>query len=189
MTLPFAPLSLPAMTRTVSPFLTFIWLQHLRRERDDPHEALVAQLPADGAEDAGPARLAVVLDDDRGVLVALDVRAVRAALLLDGAHHDGLDDVAALDPGRRDGLLHGGHDDVADPRIAAGGATEDTDAQDFPGSRVVGDPESRLLLDHCFSPDLPGDARRMVSVSLITWPSRGSRRVASAWSPTAAGSP
>src|ERR1700712_2961559 len=145
MTLPFAPLSLPAMTRTVSPFLTFIWLQHLRRERDDPHEALVAQFAADRAEDAGPARLAVVLDDDGGVLVELDVRAVRAALLLDGAHHDGLDDVAALHSGRRDGLLDGGHDDVPDPRVAAGGATEHTDAQGLPRSPCGRRPGRRLL--------------------------------------------
>src|SRR3978361_2570370 len=138
MTLPFAPLSLPAMTRTVSPFLTFIWLQHLRRERDDPHEPVVAQLAADRAEDAGPARLAVVLDADRGVRGELDVRTVRAALLLAGAHHHGLDDVAALDPGRRDGLLHGGHDDVADPRAAAGRGPQHTGAHDVPRCRVSG---------------------------------------------------
>jgi len=54
--------------------LTFIWLQHLRRERDDPHEPLVAQFAADRAEDAGPARLAVVLDDDRGVLLTTSPR-------------------------------------------------------------------------------------------------------------------
>src|SRR3712207_3651045 len=34
--------------------------QHLRSERDDPHEALVAELPADRAEDARTARVAAV---------------------------------------------------------------------------------------------------------------------------------
>ena len=74
-----AALSLPVMTWTVSPFLIFIapWSEHLRRQRDDLHEPLVAQLAADRAEDAGAARVAVGLEDDGGVLVEADVRAVR----------------------------------------------------------------------------------------------------------------
>src|SRR3954454_10066877 len=116
MTRPFAPLSLPDSTRTVSPFLTFIdgafarlvaafafawppWSQHLRGERDDPHEALVAQFPTDGAEDARPARVAAVADDDRGVLVEADVGTVRTTALLHRADDDGLDHVTPLDPG------------------------------------------------------------------------------------------
>src|SRR5664280_3719341 len=39
-------------------------LQHLRCQRDDPHEALVAQFAADRAEDAGPAWLLLVVDED-----------------------------------------------------------------------------------------------------------------------------
>src|SRR3978361_837937 len=76
-TLPSAPLSLPAITLTVSPFLIFIECfpisEHLRRERDDLHELLVAQLAAHGAEDAGATGLTVLAEDDRGVLVELDV--------------------------------------------------------------------------------------------------------------------
>src|SRR5882724_3895126 len=103
MTLPFAPLPLPAITTTVSPFLIFTLLprsarhslrrcvrlfvrcarsQNLRRERDDPHELLVAQLTPDGTEDAGPTGLAVGLDQHGGVLVELDVGAVGPTLLL-----------------------------------------------------------------------------------------------------------
>src|ERR1044072_5315787 len=102
MTLPLAPLSLPAITCTVSPFLIFM-SEHLRGEGDDLHEPLVAKLATDRPEDAGPPRLAVLLDQDRGVHVEPDVGAVRTALLLDGAHDDGLDDVTALHPGARDG--------------------------------------------------------------------------------------
>src|SRR5918997_4768214 len=100
MTLPFAPLSLPAMTTTVSPFLIFM-SEHLRSQRDDLHELPVAQLAPDRAEDAGTPRLAVVLDQHGGVLVEPDVAAVRPATLLDGAHHDGLDHVTALHAGGR----------------------------------------------------------------------------------------
>src|SRR5579859_956796 len=81
-TLPFTPRSLPAMTTTSSPFLTFM-SEHLRCQRDDLHELLVAQLAANRAEDAGATRLAVVLDQHGGVLVEADVTAVGTAPLLD----------------------------------------------------------------------------------------------------------
>src|SRR5690349_1597960 len=87
---PSLPLSLPVITRTVSPFFNFI-SDDLRGERDDAHELAVAQLAADRAEDAGAARRQVVLDQHRCVLVETDVAAVRAALLLLGADDDALD--------------------------------------------------------------------------------------------------
>src|SRR5205823_14966463 len=87
-----------------------------------------------------------------GVLVELDVAAVRAALLLDGADDDGLDDLTLLHTGGGDGVLDGGDDDVADGRVAAPAAAEDTDAEDLLGTGVVGDAQSRFLLDHRFCP-------------------------------------
>src|SRR5262245_9698097 len=155
-TLPSAPLSLPAITLTVSPFLIFIACfpisEHLRRQRDDLHEPLVAQLAAHRAEDARAARLAVLPQDDRGVLVELDVRAVGTTTLLGGTHDHGLDDVALLHVAARDGVLDRADDDVTDAGVATPGATENPDAQDLLGTGVVGDLESRLLLDHfCLS--------------------------------------
>src|SRR3954447_222809 len=151
-TLPSAPLSLPAITFTVSPFLIFMECfpisEHLRCQRDDLHEPLVAQLAPDRAEDARATRLAVLPQDDRGVLVELDVRPVGAAALLRGAHDDGLDDVAFLDVAAGDGVLDRADDDVTDAGVPAPGATEHADAEDFLGTGVVGDLESRLLLDH-----------------------------------------
>ena len=44
--------------------------------------------------------------------------------------------------------IPGGNDDVADAGVAPTGAAEHADAQDLLGTRVVGDLESRLLLDH-----------------------------------------
>src|ERR1051325_5405850 len=123
MTLPFAPLSLPAITWTVSPFLIFM-SEHLRCQRDDLHELLVAQLAADRAEDAGTAGLVVVLDEHGGVLVEADVRAIRTATLLDGADDDGLDDVTLLHTCTGDRVLDGRDDDVADARVAATRTTE-----------------------------------------------------------------
>src|ERR1035441_6083298 len=77
-------------------------LQHLRCQRDDPHEALVAQLSAYRAEDAGPAWLLLIIDEDCGVLVEADVAPVWPALLLLRADDDALDHIALLHRGAGD---------------------------------------------------------------------------------------
>src|SRR4051812_38134921 len=137
-TLPSAPLSLPAITLTVSPFLIFIECfpisKHLRSQRDDLHEPLVAQLAAHGAEDARAARLAVLAQDHRGVLVELDVRAVGPPALLAGADYHCPDDVPLLQVASGDGVLDRADDDVTDTGVATSGATEHADAQDFLGT-------------------------------------------------------
>src|SRR5690606_34410130 len=114
---------------------------HLRGERDDAHELLLAQLPADRAEDTRATRVAVVLDQDGGVLIEADVGAVGAAALLGGAHHDSLDHVTLLDTGAGKGVLHRRDDDVADTRVAPTRAAEHPDAEDLLRTRVVGDLE------------------------------------------------
>src|SRR3954465_3419073 len=135
------------------------WSQHLRGERDDPHEALVAELTADGAEDARPARVAAVADDDRGVLVEADVGTVGTTALLHRADDDGLDHVTALDTGTGQRVLDGRDDDVTDARVASPGAAEHPDAEDLLRTGVVGDSQSRLLLAHVQPPNLGGDSR------------------------------
>src|SRR5437867_9241698 len=123
-------------------------LEHLRRERHDLHEVALAQLAGDRAEDARAARVVLGVDDHRRVLVEGDVRAVLAAEGLLRAHDDGLDDLALLDRALRVGLLDGGGDDVADPRVAPARAALHADAEDLAGARVVSDLEARLVLDH-----------------------------------------
>src|SRR3954447_8762719 len=104
---PVTPLSLPAMTLTWSPFLMLTELvlraisEHLRCERNDAHELLVAKLTAYGTKDARATRVAIRLKDDGGVLVELDVRTIRTTTLLDGAHDDSLDDFTLLDVSAR----------------------------------------------------------------------------------------
>src|SRR5882724_812409 len=100
MTLPLAPLSLPATTRTVSPFLIFM-LEHLRRQRDDLHELLVPQFPAYRAKNTSTAWLSVVLNKHCGVLIKSDVGTIRPAALFHGADNDGFDYVALFHTGTR----------------------------------------------------------------------------------------
>src|ERR1022692_2516214 len=111
-TLPVLPRSLPVMTTTSSPFLIFMLIhprssrgrsspaalrsslvprcdphasEHLRCQRDDLHELLVAQLAADWAEDTCAAGFPVGLDEHGCVLIELDVGAVGTPALLHGA--------------------------------------------------------------------------------------------------------
>src|SRR3954447_930859 len=149
-TSPVLPRSLPWRTWMRSPFLIFrpAMSDHLRRKRHDAHELLVAQLPADRAEDAGAPRLLLVVDEHGGVLVEADVAAVGTALLLLHPDDDALHDVALLHRGTRDGVLDGRHEDVADRGVAPLGAAQHLDAEHLLRTAVVGDPESGLLLDH-----------------------------------------
>src|SRR5258708_9328998 len=130
---------------TLFPYTT---LFRSRRERDDAHDPLLAQLPAHWAEDARSSRVAAVPDQHGCVLVEPDVRAVAAATLVACAYQDGLDHVALLDARTRQGVLDGGHDDVTDACVSPARAAEHTNAQELFGAGVVGDLEPRLLLDH-----------------------------------------
>ena len=89
-----------------------------------------------------PRGLRCVVDDDGGVLVERDQRAVVAAVRLLRPDDDRLHDLALLDRALRRGGLHGSDDDVADARVAAVRAAHDADAEDLAGARVVGDLEA-----------------------------------------------
>src|SRR6185295_6055712 len=160
-TSPLLPLSLPVLTTTLSPFriLNFTAiaapdfplarrLQHFRRQRDDLHEVLAAQLARHRPEDAGPDRLALLGDQHRRIAVEADRGTVRPPDLLGRPHDDRLMDVALLHAAARDRLLDRDDDDVADRGILALGAAEHLDALDAAGTRVVGDFQVGLHLDH-----------------------------------------
>src|SRR5512146_2635143 len=80
-TSPVLRMFFPAITTTMSPFLTCVamLLHHLGGQRDDLHEVLFAQLAGDGPEDAGAAGVAFLVDDHHGAAVEADVAAVGAA--------------------------------------------------------------------------------------------------------------
>src|SRR6185436_2281634 len=155
-TVPFLPLSRPVSTMTWSPLrILFISMfliswrsEHFRRERDDLHEALGAQLAGDRPEDAGADRLELGVQQHGGVAVELDERAVRATNALGGAHDDGRIDLALLHAPTRRGFLDAHLDHVTDRGVAALRAAQHLDAHDGLGARVVGDVEPRLHLNH-----------------------------------------
>src|SRR5207237_10269256 len=119
--------------------------EHRRSKADDLHEVLLAQLARDGPEDAGAARVALLVDDHGGVLVECDRGAVVAAERLLRPHDDRAHDLALLDGALRRGRFDGADDDVADARVAALAAAHHAAAEDLAGAGVVGDSQSLLL--------------------------------------------
>src|SRR3989449_5583073 len=120
----------------------------LRRERDDLHEPLVAQLAPHRPENAGRARLALVGNEHGGVLVEPDVGAILALGLLGRPYDHRLHHLALLDLAGGNGVLDRHDDDVAQPRVAALGPAEHADHERSPRARVVRDLENRFLLYH-----------------------------------------
>ncbi|AAW76826.1 hypothetical protein XOO3572 [Xanthomonas oryzae pv. oryzae KACC 10331] len=133
--------------------------QHFGSERDDLHELLGTQLARHRPEDAGTDRLLLVVQQHSGIAVEADQRTVGTAHTLAGTHHDGVVDFALLDLATRNGVLDGDLDDVANACITALGAAQHLDAHHFLGTRIVGDIEVALHLDH--DSDLPYSAERV----------------------------
>src|SRR5438093_6776699 len=129
--------------------------EHFGSQRHDLHEALGAQLARHRTEDAGADRLQLGVQQHGSIAVELDQRAILATHALGGAHHNRAVDLALLDAAARRSFLDADLDDVADARIAALGPAEHLDAHDGLGTRVVGDIESRLHLNHVCPQLLP----------------------------------
>src|SRR5262245_55955773 len=156
-TRPRLPLSRPVRTTTLSFLRTDaarrMVLQHLRRERDDLHEAPLAQLTRHRSEHTRADRLAFVVDDDGGIAIEADVAAVAPPKFLPRAHDHRFDHLALFDRCFRRRFFHRRRDDVADPRVAAGGPADGIDDGDLSRAGVVGDVEDRTHLDHDCSPE------------------------------------
>src|SRR5207237_8594801 len=114
-------------------------------------------------EDAGPARVALLVDQDDGVVVELDVGAVGTPALLRGPHHDGPHDLTFLHASAGQRVLDRAHDDVAQARVPPARPTEHADAEHLAGARVVRHSTPRLLLDH--RPSLPSLRPRALACS------------------------
>ena len=94
--------------------------QNLRRERDDLHERLRAELAGDRAKDAGSDRLVVLVDEHGASCRRTGCSCRRREHLALGADDDRLGDLALLHLGVRDRLLDRDDDDVADRGVLAG---------------------------------------------------------------------
>src|SRR5262245_26124076 len=182
-TRPRLPRSLPVTTRTLS-FLRIGVAkrdmatkssQHFRGERNDLHEAALAQFAGNRTEHAGPDRLALIVDEHGGVPVEPDVAAVAAPLLLHRANDHGLHDLTFLHVGLGRRFLHRGGDHITQPRVAAGRTANRIDDGDLARAGVVGDVQDPEHMNHVAMPP-PPDARPSCAPSVCGGSSVSSRR-------------
>src|SRR6185295_19361675 len=103
------------------------------------------------SEDAGADRLALGIDQYRGIAVETDQAAIGTAHALGGANHHGLEHFALLHAAARDGFLDRHHDDVADIGVTAMRAAQHLDAHHALGAGIVGDVEFCGHLNHDFN--------------------------------------
>src|SRR5690606_28305499 len=162
-TSPVRPLSLPARTTTLSPFLIFCIsgsLKHFGGQRDDLHVVLGAKLARNRPEDAGADWLFLVVDQNGRILVETDHAAIGTADVLGRADHDRLHHIALLHAAARNGFLDRDDDDVADRGILPLRAAQHLDAHDTTGAGIVRDVEVCLHLNHDWPPSsfLSGEA-------------------------------
>src|SRR5260221_10711724 len=129
-TCPCCPLSLPAMTFTVSPFFIRCMSYFLRpraaqlkcfgRERYNFGIASFAQFAGHRAKNTSPARvLPVRFEDHRRIVVKADIRAVITAIFLDGPHNYGPYNITFLDHTLRHSLLDCRDHHLANRAVAA----------------------------------------------------------------------
>src|SRR6476620_930421 len=107
----------------------------------------------------------MVVDDDGGVLVEADQRAVVATVRLLRPDDDGFHHLALLDRALRRRGLHGSNDDVADAGIATVRSSHHSDAEDLAGAGVVGDLKAALLLNHFATSTISVRRQRFVADS------------------------
>src|SRR5690606_9356964 len=99
-------------------------------------------------EDTGADRLVVLVDENSGVTVKANHRAVSPTDVLRGANDDRAVHVALLHAAARSGLLHRDDDDIAHACVFTLGAAQHLDAHHALGTRVIGDVQVSLHLNH-----------------------------------------
>src|SRR5206468_348336 len=116
------------------------------------------QLARDGAEDARPAGVPLLVHEHDRVAVEAHVGAVGPARVVARPDDHPADDGARLDLRRRERLLDARDDDVADGRVPAVAAPEHLDGAGELGAGVVGDVEPGPHLDHDDTSEPPSPA-------------------------------
>src|SRR4029077_16679345 len=132
----------------------------LRGKADDLHEVALAQLTGDRPEDGRTSWVVGLGQQDGGVLVETDERAVGAPGFLVDADHDRLHDLALFDLSASLCGLDGGGVNVPHRRVLAVMPAGHADAKDLLGTRVVRDLEPGFLLDQLITSPSPRSRAR-----------------------------
>src|SRR3972149_10356472 len=132
-TFAFFPLSLPAITNTVSFFLIFILepsrtrlpcLQDLGGQGYYLHEITISEFSCHRTKNAGPLRIVPLTQYYRSVFIKPDIGTV--APFVRGRHpdHHSSDDIPLLDPSTGHSSLHAADNDIAEVSVSPSRSTQ-----------------------------------------------------------------
>src|SRR5215207_3216555 len=124
-------------------------LNHLRRERNDLHKVLVAQLARYWSKHARTDRRPVLLDQHRRVLIESHVRPISAAHFLTRAHDHCILNGTFFNRAIRRSLFDRHLDAVSQTGNLSGGAADWHDHLHASCPRIVSNLQRGLHLDHC----------------------------------------
>src|SRR5262245_62136406 len=142
------PASSPVVTSTMSPLRICIYVSlrsaaprgqtsdDFRSQVGNLHEALFTQFASNGAENARATRLFLVVDQDHGIAVEANVAAILPSGGPANTHDHAFDHITRLHFTAGNGLLHTGHDDIAQSGVALAAAAQNFDAHTFFGPGV-----------------------------------------------------
>src|SRR5689334_18397536 len=117
-------------------------------EADDLHEVPLAEFAGDGAEDAGAARILILVDNDDRVVVEPEDAAVFTLDGLPGANNDAANNFALLHLPSGGSLTDVRGDDVTDSGLELVLLADDADHLGHTGASVIGHIESATNLQH-----------------------------------------
>src|SRR5579862_1075830 len=118
-----------------------------RGQGNDFHELLIAQLTSNRPENAGATRIEFLVNNNNGVAVETEVRAITASNRLPGADDHGVDHLALLYRAVRGGFFDMGFDDVANASVALVTA-ENANRCRALGAGVIRDIQDGTYLQH-----------------------------------------
>src|SRR6185369_7687001 len=127
-------------------------LNHLRRERNNLHEVLVAQLARYWSKNACADRRAVFFDQHRGILIEPHVRAVSAAHFLTRTHNHRILNGSLFNRAVGRGLFDRHLDSISQAGNLSGGAANRHNHLHPTRPRIVSNLQGGLHLDHLSLP-------------------------------------
>src|SRR6185295_9363526 len=160
-TFPDLPRSRPAITTTTSPLrIRFFFnacfcipssppsLQHFRRKGNNLHKFLPSEFTSNRPKDTGPNGIPILIDQDTGIPIKLDVGTIFSSHLLGCSHDHGTAHIALLDRCRGNGFFDSHYHNVSERGIATSGSTQYMKTHGLFGTRVIGHVHVCIALNH-----------------------------------------
>jgi hypothetical protein len=111
--------------------------QHFGCQRNDLHKTSFAQFPSHWSKNTSPLGILLLIQDNSGIIIELDMGPIGTAYFFRRAHDDGPHHITLFHRSPRRSPFDRSHDLVADTTVSARRTTQDADAQNFFTTGIV----------------------------------------------------